>query len=101
MIPPKKIGRPETERQIEKKLGDAVKKRGGQSIKLLSTTSGLPDRLCLLPGGRPIFIELKAPGKKATPKQAYIHDQLRALGFQVEVVDGSNQITPLLDGTEK
>ena len=40
------------------------------------------------------FVELKAPGKKATPQQAREHDRLRADGFSVLVVD-----TP--EGAEK
>ena len=34
-----------------------------------------------------IFIECKAPGKKARPLQEYRHDQLRGQGFDVLVID--------------
>ena len=34
-----------------------------------------------------VFIEFKAPGKKPTPLQAAWHDKLRALGFEVHVID--------------
>jgi hypothetical protein len=39
------------------------------------------------PGGRVEFVELKAPGKKATLQQMREHARLRRLGFQVTVVD--------------
>jgi len=38
-------------------------------------------------GGRVVFIEFKAPGKKPTPLQAAWHSRLRALGFEVHVID--------------
>jgi hypothetical protein len=38
-------------------------------------------------GGRVVFIEFKAPGKKPTPLQAAWHARLRALGFEVHVID--------------
>ena len=46
---------PELEKVIERKLRDGVKKLGGgaQCLKFESPgTSGVPDRLILLPGGR-------------------------------------------------
>lgn len=49
--------------------------------------SGIPDRLCLFPRGRVVFVELKAPGKKPRKLQEVMHSRLRALGFRVEVID--------------
>ena len=45
--------------------------------------SGVPDRMILLPGGRIIFAELKAPGQKARKLQLRVHQMLRELGFEV------------------
>ena len=36
-----------------------------------------------LPGGRVVFVELKAPGKTPTPLQRARHKELRKLGFVV------------------
>lgn len=46
-----------------------------------------PDRMLLYKGGRILFLEFKRPGEKANPAQAWFFDELRKLGFPVEVVD--------------
>ena len=57
-------------------------------IKLLcDQLIGLPDRLCLFPGRKIVFVELKTTGQKPRRIQAYMHKKLRALGFRVEVID--------------
>lgn len=44
---------------IEQRLVKAVRAMGGIAPKLVSPgTSGMPDRLVLLPGGRGIFVEV-------------------------------------------
>ena len=48
------------ERQIEKRVGDYVKSKHGQWIKL-SGLKGLPDRMILLPQGKVGFLEMKRP----------------------------------------
>ena len=78
----------ESEKAIERKLVELVKANGGMCIKLLcDQLIGLPDRLCLFPGHKLAFVELKTTGKKPRRVQAYIHNRLRALGFRVEVID--------------
>ena len=52
------------EKQIEHRLAEAVRKRGGLCVKWVSPgLDGVPDRIVLLPGKHIAFIELKAPGK--------------------------------------
>lgn len=83
----------ESEKVLEAKLGRHVKSLGGWSIKLLAThVWGLPDRMCLLPGGRIIFVEMKTTKKKPTKIQLIIHKKLRDLGFVVLIIDQSEQI---------
>jgi hypothetical protein len=78
---------------IEKKLKDAVEAKGGLCLKFVSPgMSGVPDRICLFPGGRIIFMETKAPGEKPRPLQLKRHRELRALGFEVRVIDSEEQI---------
>ena len=85
------------EKQIEKKLVDAIRQLGGMCPKFVSPgMDGMPDRLILMPGGHLAFAELKAPGKKPRPLQLHRHDQLRSLGFQVFVVDAPEQIGEVL-----
>ena len=90
------------EKVIEQRLVHTVKEQGGLCPKLVSPgTDGMPDRMALLPGGRIHFVEVKAPGRKARPLQARRHEQLRALGFRVSVLDDPELIPALFDGEEK
>lgn len=76
------------EKRIEQRVVDQAKKHGGLAIKWVAPAfSGVPDRIVFLPGGKIIFVELKAPGKAPTPLQQRIHEMLAALGADVRVVD--------------
>ena len=87
-----------SEKVIERKLVEAVKLKGGMCIKLLSDyITGLPDRLCLFPGQKAIFVELKTTGEKPRKIQVFIHNRLRALGFRVEVIDSIEGINSLIN----
>jgi hypothetical protein len=89
--------RSSSEKIIEKRLAAEVKKAGGLCIKLLCDQfSGLPDRMCLFPGGKIVFVELKSTGQKPRPLQIVVHNKFRALGFRVEVIDTIEGINELL-----
>ena len=91
----------EKEKTLEKKLVAEVKKRKGWAIKLLAgLVSGLPDRLCLLPGGRLFFAEIKGTGLKPTKIQKFVQDKIRDLGFRVEVVDSTEKLNQILKDYE-
>lgn len=78
----------DSEKVVERKLVEAVKANGGMCIKLLcDQLTGLPDRMCLFPNHKIVFVELKTTGRKPKRIQLFIHDKLRALGFRVEVID--------------
>ena len=86
------------EKQIEQKLVQAVKAKGGICPKFVSPGyDGMPDRLILLPDGRMAFAELKAHGKKPRPLQTSRHEMLKRLGFQVYVIDAAEQIGGIID----
>lgn len=90
------------EKQVEQRLVQEVKKRGGICPKFTSPGfAGMPDRLILLPGGRFAFAELKAPGEKPRPLQLARHRLLRRLGFPVFVIDDIKQIGGILDEVER
>ena len=78
----------DSEKVVERKLVELVKMSGGMCIKLLcDQLIGLPDRMCLFPGHKIVFVELKTTGQKPKRIQMYMHNKLRALGFRVEVID--------------
>ena len=85
------------ERAIEQYLRDQVRAAGGRAYKFVSPgNNGVPDRLVILPPGRVVFVELKAPGRKPTPLQLAQHQRLRALGCDVRVIDSMQQVDELL-----
>lgn len=87
----------ESEKTLEKKLREQIKKRGGLALKLLSQLHrGLPDRIVLLPHGIIYFVELKSTGKNPTELQEHCHRQLRALGFSVVIIASSEALTNFL-----
>lgn len=76
------------ERDIEQYLVRRIKRLGGMAEKFTSPgRRSVPDRLVTLPGGRVVFIELKAPGKKPTENQLRDHQRRRDLGCEVMVID--------------
>ena len=84
------------EREIEHKLRREVEKRGGRCFKFLSSVSGVPDRILLLPGGLVIFVELKKEGEKPRKLQEVQMRKIRELGFRVRVVDSEQRIQELM-----
>lgn len=85
------------EKQIERKLVNAVKAAGGIAPKFMSPGfHGMPDRLLLFPGGRFAFVEVKAPGEKPRPLQRARHEMLSRLGFKVHVLDDPDRIDEIV-----
>ncbi|GIP38321.1 nuclease [Paenibacillus sp. J31TS4] len=81
------------ESAIERKLVNHIRQQGGKCWKWESPgTAGVPDRICLLPGGRVVFVEVKAPGEKPRPLQVKRHEELKVLGFDVRVIDSEEAI---------
>ena len=78
-----------TERKV---VHSALTLYGVRSIKLDSrVSSGWPDRLFWVPGGRPLLIEFKKPGESLKPKQEHIANVLRDLGYAIEIHDDFNE----------
>lgn len=71
------------EKEIEQKLKKMVERHGGLCLKWVCPGwLGVPDRICLLPGGTVIFVELKRPkGGKRSRMQVWWAQKLSDLGF--------------------
>jgi hypothetical protein len=85
------------EAQIERHLVDVVRAKGGFAFKWVSpANAGVPDRIVFLPGGRVVFVELKAPGRQPSPLQTRIFRMLRSVGAEVRVIDSMRGVDELV-----
>ncbi|MCR9254753.1 MAG: VRR-NUC domain-containing protein [Alphaproteobacteria bacterium] len=66
--------------------------------KALGQLAGIPDLTILLPDGRSVWIEVKAPEKYATPHQRALHERMRAIGHKVEVCRSIDDVVKTLEG---
>ena len=91
------------EARIEKRLRDDVARIGGKAYKFVSPgEGGVPDRVILLPGGKMLFVETKAPGEKERPLQLYQQGVIRSLGFTVfSTVDSYARVAEVLAYCER
>lgn len=72
---------------------DRVRSAGGLCWKWTSpSTVGVPDRICVLPGGRVAFVEVKRPGGKLSAMQQRIIGLMRRLGAEVHVLESKEAV---------
>lgn len=88
------------EAKTEKQLERWVESRDGIALKLtLAGARGFPDRLILLPGRRPIAVELKREtGGVVSPQQRAWVERLSKLGLPVYVLTSVQQLENVIDG---
>lgn len=85
------------ERDIEKRLVREVRKMGGEAYKWTSPgNDGVPDRIVMLPGGRLIFVELKADRGQLSPIQKVQIRRIEKLGQEVIIVRGMDGLEEFL-----
>lgn len=85
------------ERDIEKRLREAVKRAGGIAYKWVSPgNAGVPDRIVILPGRAPVFVELKTETGKLSTLQIAQIKRLVGMGQTVRVVRGRPGLEELL-----
>lgn len=86
------------EKTIEQKFVADIKAAGGLALKFISPGfDWVPNRIVLLPGGKMVFVEVKAPREKPRLLQPAMHRLFRRLGFRVYVLDEESQIGGMID----
>jgi len=86
-----------SEKKIEKQLRLGVEKLGGLCLKFPEVFfAGIPDRLCILPGGLVFFVETKGEGGKLSPRQLVVARKLESLGVRCYVANSSEMVEALL-----
>lgn len=88
----------ESEKAIEAYLARKVKEMGGVALKYASATMvGYPDRVCLLPNGKTLWVELKSKGERPRAIQRIRHQQMEAMGHRVYVCDSKAGVDKVLN----
>ena len=86
------------ERDIEKVLVREVRKLGGRAYKWVSPgNDGVPDRIVVLPGMRPVFVELKAESGRLSALQKVQIRCLLDMGQDVRVLRGIQEVERFLE----
>ena len=80
---------PGPEATIERRIRERALRELGVFVPKLVVPgeTGFPDRFALVPGGRPVFMEIKRPGRQPDPKQDYWLERLRKLGYYASWFD--------------
>lgn len=85
-----------SEKDLERKLYNGIKKLGGLCYKFVSPNNrSVPDRIVIL-NGWITFVEVKTTGKKPTDLQAEKHQEIRKAGGEVYVIDRPSNLASFL-----
>lgn len=88
------VGSASTESDIQKKSIALVWKLfniRGHKLNI-DKQNGYPDLIFWVPGGSPVLIEMKAPGKNPRPLQCYVHKKLKSKGYTVATCDSTESV---------
>lgn len=84
------------ESKVQSKMIKLAEESGWYVLKLMKTNkNGIPD-LYLYRGGRTVFVEVKAEGKKARPLQEFRIKELMAIGVEAVVCDSIEEFKTLI-----
>ena len=87
-----------SEKMIERYLCDSVKQMGGVCLKYSNAGMvGFPDRVCLLPKGVTLWVELKSKGQQLRTMQRIRISQMVHLGHLVNVCKSKEDIDRMLE----
>ena len=92
------------EKSLEQRTVRLIEAQGGKAFKWVAPGhAGVPDRICIMPGGRIIFIELKRQKSgRESPLQKRVSELLLSLGCTVWLIRDFEELKALLreDGYE-
>lgn len=87
-----------SEKAIERYLVERVKAMGGICLKYSNPNRvGYPDRVCLLPWGVTIWVELKSKGQTLRAIQRQRIQEMARMGHPVFVCDSKAEVDNMLD----
>lgn len=88
-----------SEKMIEAYLASRVKALGGVCLKYSNPgMAGYPDRVCLLPGGVTLWVELKSREGRLSKIQRIRIACMRRIGHTVYVCKSKEDVDIMLDG---
>ena len=85
---------------FEQQCCKKIKEIGGRAFKWVAPgVTGVPDRICIFPGGRIIFVEFKKPGRSngLNPRQKKMVRVLVGLGCDVRVISNKVEFQKLME----
>ncbi len=86
------------ERDVERYFKAQLERRGALVFKFVSPgQAGVPDRVVLLPGGRVVFAEMKAPGEKPRPLQRAVFSRMARAGHPVYIIDSREAVKKFME----
>lgn len=86
------------EKEIERRMVQTVKKRGGLCYKFVSPSNpGVPDRIIITPTGRVVFVELKTEIGRLARIQKWQISEMQKRGADVRVAKGWDDVEALLE----
>jgi hypothetical protein len=81
-----------TEREIERRMREMIKQRGGLTYKFTSPQNpGVPDRIVITPRGVIWFVELKSKNGRLSKMQCWQTAELEERNANVRVIRGWNE----------
>ena len=91
-----------TEGMIERYLVKRVESTGGVAIKFTSSSNrGVPDRMCLFPSGKVVFIEVKKPDGRLSRLQSEWLWRLKKLNQTAIVINSRGKVDHLIAYAKK
>jgi len=85
------------EKEIERRMCDMIRKRGGLTYKFITLESGVPDRIVILPSGVVWFVELKSQKGRLSKIQRHQLARLEKQKANVRVVYGIDEVLKFVE----